>query len=280
MFAKLLCIKSMQYGLPVVVVDRYLPGISRFIESIEQQIVVLFDEFDKTFSGNMSREANPAQQTELLSLFDGISPGKKMFVITCNELRNVSDYLVNRPGRFHYHFRFEYPTPEEICEYMRDHIAEQYYDQIEAVISFANKITLNYDCLRSIAFELNLGISFADAIRDLNIINVSEERYDAEIRFKDGTVLTCRNHSMDLFSRVDDIYIPFYNRSGDAIAGVTFNSENIVYDTTSYTPIVPGECVTKDWVAEDEDDGKRVKDLEIEYIRIRRRIGKDIHYAA
>ena len=43
-------------------------------------------------------------------------------------------------------------------------------------MSFSRKIDLNYDCLRAIAFELNTGISFKEAILDLNIVRDNIKR--------------------------------------------------------------------------------------------------------
>ena len=48
-----------------------------------------------------------------------------MYIVTCNELRGLNDYILNRPGRFHYHFRFEYPTATEIREYMEDKLEKK-----------------------------------------------------------------------------------------------------------------------------------------------------------
>ena len=131
----------------------------------------LFDEFDKTFGDIRTGENEANPQSGLLSLFDGTSNGKKLFVITCNSLYRLNDYLVNRPGRFHYHFRFDYPTPEEVREYLTDKLSGQYQAEIEKVILFSKKVSLNYDCLRAIAFELNLGEPFWKAIFVLHIIN-------------------------------------------------------------------------------------------------------------
>lgn len=106
----------MEAGYPVIIVDQAFPGIASYIESIEQEVVFLFDEFDKTFGSN--HDSDP--QSTFLSLFDGTSQGKKLFIITCNSLHGLNDYMVNRPGRFHYHFRFGYPTGEEIRQYLTD----------------------------------------------------------------------------------------------------------------------------------------------------------------
>ena len=53
-------------------------------------------------------------------------------------------------------------------------MVEQYHSEINKVAAFSRKIKLNYDCLSAIALELNEGEAFEDAIKDLNIINVSE----------------------------------------------------------------------------------------------------------
>ena len=47
LFAKLLAIEAMKKGLPLIIVDRHIGGIASYLESIEQEVMVLFDEFDK-----------------------------------------------------------------------------------------------------------------------------------------------------------------------------------------------------------------------------------------
>ena len=125
LFARLLSAKAVEAGYPVIIVDQAFPGIASYIESIEQEVVFLFDEFDKTFGSN--HDSDP--QSTFLSLFDGTSQGKKLFIITCNSLHGLNDYMVNRPGRFHYHFRFGSPTGEEIRQYLTDKLDGQYHDE-------------------------------------------------------------------------------------------------------------------------------------------------------
>lgn len=169
LFAKMLCQKAVEEGYPVIVCDTCYPGIAQFIDSIDQEVVVLFDEFDKTFKKSKNDDA-PDAQANMLSLFDGVSMNKKLFCVTCNELHQLNTFLVNRPGRFHYHFRFDYPNNEEIEVYMQDHIPENKYNQIEKVVNFSRKVNLNYDCLRAIAYEITRCATFEEAISDLNII--------------------------------------------------------------------------------------------------------------
>ena len=173
LFAKLVCMKLLENGYPVIIVDSWYQGLSRFIDSIDQECVIMFDEFDKTYRSNRDNDA----QATLLSLFDGTSNGKKLYIVTCNDIYGLNSFIINRPGRFHYHFRFDYPTPKDIREYLTDKLEKHYHCEIENVIEFSHKISLNYDCLRAIAFELNNGIKFADAISDLNIIATEDEEY-------------------------------------------------------------------------------------------------------
>lgn len=207
LFARCLCEQAVSAGYPVIIVDQFIPGIATYIESIEQEAFFLFDEFDKTFGDIRAgdNEANP--QSRLLSLFDGTSEGKKLFIITCNSLSKLNDYLVNRPGRFHYHFRFNYPTPEEIMSYLTDKLGSQYRDEIDKVILFSRKISLNYDCLRAIAFELSLGEPFEAVIQDLNILNVHAEYYDLALHCKGGVILRAKSESLDLFNRDKLAYV-------------------------------------------------------------------------
>ena len=110
-----------------------------------------------------------SHQTELLELFDGISSGKKMFVLTYNEISTINNYLIDRPGRIHYHFRFTYPTPKEIMLYARDNIDPEYQDQCRILLNYSFMTKISYDALRAIIFEVNSGISVEEAVKDLNI---------------------------------------------------------------------------------------------------------------
>lgn len=278
MFARLLSIDANKKGLPLIIVEEYIPGISSFIEDIQQEVVVLFDEFEKTFSGK--GDGDP--QASMLSLFDGVAQGKKLFVITCNEIRQLNDYLINRPGRFHYHFRFDYPSAEEIKEYLSDKIDKAYHNEINSVISFSRKVDLNYDCLRAIAFELNAGIKFEDAIKDLNIVNITRERYNIQLHFTNGLPQEKRSVALDLFSDDRTINCGLNDEKGYDIITVEFNPADAKYD-----PALMAMVVSKDKIKlkYDEDldyykkeDIERNKALTPDYLLISREKAKSIHY--
>lgn len=279
-FARMLGIEAVNRGIPVIIVEQYIPGIASYIESIEQEVMILFDEFDKTFSNIKAGESKTDPQASLLSLFDGVASGKKMFVVTCNDLFQLNDYLVNRPGRFHYHFRFEYPSDAEIREYLSDKLDEKYWPEIDAVIEFSRRIDLNYDCLRSIAFELSTGCTFSETIKDLNIVNINRTNYDIALHLDNRMVLVNRNYCMDLFCQDEPEVVWLMNSRGHYIAEISFIPSNCVYDPARNCITLGGESM--DIISYDEDYNDEVDEIRNAkpmYLSITRARGKDIHYA-
>lgn len=228
LFARILSQKAINNGIPVILVDQYIPGIGDFINEIRNEVLVLFDEFDKTFK---SKEEDP--QSQMLSLFDGTSSGKKLFVITCNKYNDLNEYLLNRPGRFHFHLRFDYPTAEEIENYLKDKLNPTFYSEIEKVTSFSRKVKLNYDCLSAIAIELNEGETFADAIRDLNIMNdlrSSSRSYNICLFTEEGELFQANNIYIDLFDKNKIVSLWLEDSYGNDDIEIKLNVKDMHYD--------------------------------------------------
>lgn len=230
-FTRMLADKAVASGMPVVIVDSAFPGLVQFIDSIDQEAMILFDEFDKTFTRlDEDGDCDTSIQDGLLSMFDGISQGKKLFVITCNEVGRLSEYLINRPGRFHYHFRFLYPSADEVVEYLHDKLDEKYWGEIAAVVGFTQMTNLNYDCLRAIATELNAGENFKDAITDLNILNTDRVSYDIEVTFDNGKMACRRGRRID-FSDSWDLFNLYDDKGDYSIGKIAFDPSKAIYNS-------------------------------------------------
>lgn len=273
LFSKCLGLKARKKGIPVILVNEYHEGIANFLEEIEQTVMILFDEYDKTFD-----EKKHNCQAEMLSLFDGVSAGKKLFVIICNEIQSLSQYLINRPGRFHYHFRFLYPTADEIRDYMEDKLDKQYYDEIENVIAFSVRMNLNYDCLRSIAFELNNGLKFQQAINDLNIIRISQyKNIKIIVEFENQATLSGKIKEWQLYDNtITDmsIYLPDNIRPlsyvGEYIGEFPMNFSNnyidkdkrmLMFHVTNPEPEYDIAYTHESQDEEKTDEGKKITDI-------------------
>lgn len=185
-------------GLPVVVADTSYPGIVPFLESLGP-IVLVLDEFEKTFPAD--DEEGRDHQSQFLALFDGTGAHKMMFLVTVNELRWVNQHMVNRPGRFHYHMRFGYPDAAEIEAYLTDHVPDLDPATLASVVELSRRLPINYDHLRSIAFELTTypGQKLSDFLGDLNIKAASSPCVVTFV-FAEGTLV--EHTHLDLSSSV------------------------------------------------------------------------------
>lgn len=279
MFAKLLSEEAVKRGIPIIVVDQYIPGIASYIETIDQSVMVLFDEFDKTFGDVKPVEGEVELQATLLGLFDGMAHGKKLFVITCNDVRKLNDFIVNRPGRFHYHFRFDYPSADEIRTYLCDKLKTVHHNEIESIIAFSRKVDLNYDCLRAIAFEINSGESFHSAIEDLNIINMAQKLYNLTVYFKNGTPMRINERNIDFFQD-EEISVCFSEDDYREILTVGFWIADSEYDIKNGCSVIAGEKLKISYdESYEEDKVKKIKRLTIDHLEIRKVREKRLHYA-
>lgn len=205
LFVRILSAKCSEQGIPTLLVSKNIVGIGDFIQSIQQEVLVVFDEFEKIFPKTRGND-NGETQEDLLSLFDGMSSTKHLYAITVNDFYNLNDYLLNRPGRFHYHIRFNYLSPDDIKGYLTDKMDSPRPLEVEKVIAFSHRVNLNYDCLRAIAYELNMGDSFEDAIQDLNILNLDKIEYFISIEFSSGAKMSSTAR-IDTFSKDIKLYI-------------------------------------------------------------------------
>lgn len=162
LLAKELSIYGYSIGMPTLLVNQDWRGDSfnKFIQDIDQAAIIIFDEFEKIYTGD--------KQDDVLTLFDGVYPSKKLFVISCNDKYKINSHMRNRPGRFFYFLEFTGLEVEFIREYCADNgIGVVYTDQICNFSSlFSN---FNFDMLKALVEEMNrYGECPQDAIKFLN----------------------------------------------------------------------------------------------------------------
>lgn len=239
LMVRLLSEQAMEAGLPVIIVEQNTPGLSDFIDSLEE-VLVIFDEFEKKFKVSPDNESN---QDQFLGLFDGMSSQKRMYAVTVNDVGKLSQFLVNRPGRFHYHIRFEYPTAAEVTEYITDMVPGISPLNVEAVVAFSQRAKINYDHLRAVAMELrNTGEDFEDIIGDLNIKRLEPLTYEVAI-YKNEEILWAGTTRSDLYG---DEHRTFQTdvqprKSGLETIFVSTTLGDIFYDSKSAQHVVLAE---------------------------------------
>lgn len=176
--AKMLCNKL---GLPVLIVDKPLQGLSNFLAGINHDCVFLFDEFEKNFRLSDDDEEDRAGES-LLSIMDGVYNGENchIFIMTTNELR-VNDNLLSRPSRIRYLKSFGDVIDRKILEeYVDDNLKyPQYRDEI---MDFFDTLTIGtIDILQSLVDEVNLHNCGVSEFKDF--FNVKEAHYSYSCKY-------------------------------------------------------------------------------------------------
>ena len=209
-----ICVEAIKRGYPVILVKEQFDSISLFIETICQPVVIVFDEFEKLYLDRNKTEKDELQgQDSLLNLFDAALSGKKLFLLTCNDVRNISEFLLNRPGRLHYHFRMNRLSIDEITEYCKDNLKEENINLISEICSLGALISdFSYDMLRSIIFELNTyQCDLQEARKVLNIEARSKSPFNYTVYYTSGETETgfdyidtaSRHYRLDWFREKD-----------------------------------------------------------------------------
>jgi hypothetical protein len=152
-------------GLPTIIVNTPFSDerFMRTIQGIEQEAVIIFDEFEKLYDQDA--------QESILTLFDGVFTARnKVMVITCNDKYAVRSFFHNRPSRLRYSIAFEGLEPDFIREYCEDVLKDcrSYLDKIINLAVLCDEF--NFDMLQTLVDELNrYGGEFESAIEVLNV---------------------------------------------------------------------------------------------------------------
>ena len=169
---------ALEMGYPTLIINQALCGeaFNDFMQSIDTPCIVIFDEFEKTYD-------NEAQE-KILTLFDGVYQSKKLFVLTTNNERRVSEFLKNRPGRMYYKFEYETLAADTVLAVLEDRLNDK--SQIPSIVRYTKIFSfINFDMLVAITEEMNrYGETLAQVLKVLNIREEFSEfdRYDLLVR--------------------------------------------------------------------------------------------------
>ena len=147
--------KLYEEGIPTIIVPFNLIGplIAEFIDTIDTECMILFDEIDK-IPGSQYDDENASDTNCLLGLFDGISVHKRLYVLTANDVNRINPQLLNRPGRIYYKLIFGGVTQEAIKEYCNINLNNK--KNIDKMLHIATMIRdFSFDIMQAIVEECN-----------------------------------------------------------------------------------------------------------------------------
>jgi hypothetical protein len=163
LLAKQVSVQAAERGVPTIVINKDWHGdeFNSFIQSITTPAIILFDEFEKIYGYT--------EQRKILTLFDGVFPSRKLFLVTTNADRDISEFMTNRPGRIFYNFAFDTLEQSFIEEFLADRLNDK--SQIESVLKYTNVFSFfNFDMLNAAVEEMNrYDESLVEVLEVLNI---------------------------------------------------------------------------------------------------------------
>lgn len=170
----------------VIVNNKTVEYLPMMMDMLNDDVVILLDEFEKMFD-------KVEKQNYLLTLLDGVANHKHLFLFTCNDANKINPYMLHRPSRIRYHFRFD-RVPKEIAH----EIIERDYIPVDnnnvAVLKLLTDMIngLSYDMLFECIKECNLypAESPMELVTDLalEISDISLEDYDVVLKLGDKVI--------------------------------------------------------------------------------------------
>jgi len=165
LLARMLSYNAAKQGIPTIIINGayHGDGFNTFLQDLDTPAVVLFDEFEKVYDKD--------KQQAVLTLFDGLFPTKKLFVITCNDKYKMDVHMLNRPGRLYYGMEFDGLESTFIEQFCTDNLKPELHKHIKTVLELTSLFTkFNFDMLKALVEEMNrYGEDPRTAIKLLNM---------------------------------------------------------------------------------------------------------------
>lgn len=165
--AQLLANWAVENGIPVLVVSHPIPLVE-VLEHLNQPVVVVFDEFEKT-------HAEKEDQQALLTALDGMarSRHKRMYVFTTNS-KTVDENFLDRPSRIRYCWDFR-RLGDDVIEMLLDDLLQPDVAHLRTDILtyLAARKVLSIDVAKTVINEVNLFKEAPSAFAEM--MNLSEQ---------------------------------------------------------------------------------------------------------
>jgi hypothetical protein len=164
--AKQICNKM---NLPVIVVSAMFENIPGFINSIQQDIVIFVDEYEKIYAD---------RDHSVLTIMDGALDNgfRRIFLLTTNNLY-INDNMIQRPGRIRYLKTYNDLSRSAIEEIVDDKL--QHTELREVTIEFISQLELiTVDIVKAIIDEVNIHNEDPKEFKDVFNIKVMDNKYN------------------------------------------------------------------------------------------------------
>ena len=232
LFIRMIAAEAKKRGLPVFVVNSNCPGLVAWLKRCHTHSVVILDEFEKIFACGNNNDGEGPDQEQFLSLLDGMSDSKKLFVAAINDTWKLNKFMLNRPGRFLYHYQFGCLTQKEIVQYLEDNLTDK--EQVDYVANILLGHKINFDSLACIVAEINAGEPIDETMQDLNLDGAEQKAYDASVTI-DGQVYTGR-YEINFGSAIQQCRLVWKPGFGEGNGKILFKTVDVSWRTQDILP--------------------------------------------
>lgn len=165
LLSEAVCNELLAKGYPVIIVTAPIPAdiIKNVLLAIGGNCVVYFDEFGKVYDKHEDRG-------RMLPLFSDTTIKHVLFIVTSNYSHEFAFQMLNRPGRFRYHFRFAGVTQA---------VADDLYNEFqigkamrEVLNEYVERNKVSFDIMRTIVAEAAKVPNRQALLEKLTILNV------------------------------------------------------------------------------------------------------------
>ena len=162
--AKILCNQLKQ---PVIIITTPYNGTENLLNSIQQNITILIDEYEKIYE----------RSSKMLTIMDGVmnSIHRRAFILTTNELR-IDENLMERPSRIRYVKEFSHLNSKIVEEIIDDLLV--YPKHKTNLIKFISSLTLiTVDIVKSIIQEVNIHNESPEVFEEVFNVTKTEGKF-------------------------------------------------------------------------------------------------------
>lgn len=155
--------------LPVIIINQQFEGqITDFINELQDDCVIFFDEYDKIFQKYSST---------LLTVMDGVlrTDIRIMFLLTTND-DHLNDNMYQRPSRIRYIKTFGNMDPDIVMEIVDDLLIHKHL--VDETVKFISELSIiTMDLVKSIIQEVNIHNESPYVFGDIFNITSNEKMY-------------------------------------------------------------------------------------------------------
>lgn len=191
--------------LPVIIVSFHSELLVSFINSINQNVIILIDEFEKIYDRH---------QNSLLSVMDGVlkTSFRKMFLLTTNEM-TIEQNMLLRPSRIRYIKNFTDMEMDTIIEIVDDNL--KYPEHRASILNTISELSIiTIDIVKSIVEEVNIHAEDPTHFTDIfnihtddtemyNVYEIKEDGFKTEVETK----VRVHPNSFNTYHEGDQLYI-------------------------------------------------------------------------